>query len=231
MKSTFFRLAFTLIVILFGSVISKAQGFRLGLTASPSIAWMNPKTDGFTSEGNRAGFSYGLLAEVLFSEQYGLASGLQISYLGGKLSYPVDETINNETFNRLERTYRLQMIELPFALKMRSKEILGIQYFGKMGIGLGVVLKAEGDDRFSNAQGSSNLVQSEKNINDDIAFGRASLILGGGAEYQIGGNVSLVGGITFNNGFTNMLKNSNEVSGERNNARANYLEFSFGILF
>ena len=231
MKSTILGFTFALVIVVLFNVKSEAQDFRLGLTASPSIAWMNPKTDGFSSEGNRTGFSYGLIAEILFTEQYGLASGLQISYLGGKLSYPVNESINSETFNLLERTYRLQIIELPFALKMKSNEVLGIQYFGKMGIGAGLVLKAEGDDRFTNTQDNSRLVQSEKDIKGDVAFGRASLILGGGAEYRIGGNVSLVGGISFNNGFTNMLKNSNEVSGERKIAGANYLEFSFGILF
>ncbi len=231
MKNTFLTFTITLCIILFASIISKSQDFRLGLTASPSVAWMNPKTDGYTSEGNRTGFSYGLIAEIQFSEQYGIASGLQISYLGGKLNYPVDETTNSETYNELERTYRLQIVELPLALKMKSREILGIQYFGKFGIGMGIILKADGDDRFVNTQDNSRLIQSDKDIKGDIAFGRASLILGGGAEYQIGGNVSLLGGISFNNGFSNILKNSNEVSGEKKNARTNYLELSLGILF
>lgn len=231
MKNTFLAFAFTLLCLLFINTESIAQGFRLGLTASPSIAWINPKTDGYASEGSRTGFSYGLLAEFLFAEQYSLASGVHISYLGGKLSYPVDETINSKTYNELERTYRLQIIELPFALKMKSRETAGFQYFGRFGIGMGIFLKAEGDDRFFNTQDNSRMVQADKDIKSDIAFGRASLILGGGAEYQIGGNVSLVGGINFNNGFSNILKNNNEVSGERKNARANYLELSLGILF
>lgn len=231
MKNTLLAFTFVLFNVLFFSTISMAQDFRLGLTASPSVAWMNPKSDGFSSEGSRIGFSYGLIAEILFSEQYSLASGLQISYVGGILNYPVDETINSGTFNELERTYRLQSIDLPFTLKMRSREMFGIQYFGKIGIGMGLILKAEGDDSFVNTQNNTRVVQSEKDIKDNIAFGRASLIFGGGVEYRIGGNVSLVGGLSFNNGFTNMLKNNNEVSGERNSARVNYLELTIGILF
>ena len=131
MKSTYFRLAFTLIIILFCTAKSKTQDFRLGLTASPSLAWMNPKTDGYSSEGNRLGFTYGLLAEVKFSDQYGLATGLHISYLGGKLSYPVNESFNNDSYNQLERSYRLQIIELPLALKMMSNEILAFSIMRK----------------------------------------------------------------------------------------------------
>lgn len=231
MKKTILIITFALANIFLLNTISRAQGFRLGLTASPSLIWMNPKSDEFTSEGNRTGFSYGLITEYFFTEQYGFSSGLQISYLGGKLKYPTNEVIDEVSFDELERTYRLQVIELPLALKMKSRDILGISYFGKFGFGLGVILKAVGDDSFSNSQNNSNVAQADKNINGDIAFGRVSLILGGGAEYEIGGGVSLVGGIGFNNGFTNILQKANEVTGERNNARSNFLELSLGVIF
>lgn len=231
MKNKLLLIGFTLLNIILLNTNSNAQGFRLGLTASPSIAWMNPKTDGITSEGNRTGFSYGLITEYFFTEQYGFSSGLHISYLGGKLKYAVNKNIEDASFNSLERIYRLQIIELPLALKMKSREILGINYFGKFGMGMGIILKSEGDDYYSNAQDNSQLVQTDKKINGDIAFGRLSLILGGGIEYEIGGGVTLLGGINFNNGFTNILLNNNDVTGQKNNARSNILELSLGVIF
>ncbi len=231
MKNTICTFTFILLNILLISSVSNAQGFRLGLKASPSLAWMNPKTDEFTSEGNSTGFTYGLITEYFFTEQYGFSSGLEVSYLGGKLNYPVDEVIDDVSFDELERVYRLQVMELPLALKMKSRDILGISYFGKFGLGMGIVLSAKADDYFSASQGNSKETQADKKIMGDISFGRISLILGGGAEYEIGGGVSIIGGINFNNGFTNILLNNNEVTGKRNNARTNYLELSLGVMF
>ncbi len=208
-----------------------AQQVRFGLTASPSLTWFNPKTDNYNSLGNRLGLSYGLQAEILFSEQYGFLSGIQISSLGGKLRYAVSENKGGVFFSELERDYRLQYLEIPLALKMKSHDVMGIHFYAKFGLGTSINLRATADERYSNAQGGASLNLADQNIKGDIAFGRMSLILGGGVEYEVGGSISLVGGLTLNNGFSNILKGSNDVSGARKNARANYLELTFGILF
>ncbi|MBL0314883.1 MAG: hypothetical protein IPP69_03560 [Flavobacteriales bacterium] len=48
---------------------------------------------------------------------------------------------------------------------------------------------------------------TDNDIKDDIKLFRSSLIIGAGIEYNLSGNSSLLAGITFNNGFSNMLNN------------------------
>jgi hypothetical protein len=56
--------------------------------------------------------------------------------------------------------------------------------------------------------------------------------MGLGVEYSLGGNTSIAGGLTFNNGFTNILKGDNPANNNRkHNAKANFIELSVGLLF
>lgn len=225
-------LSFSLILIV-SSLLAQSldvQSFRLGLKASPSLAWMKPDTEDYEREGVRFGFSYGLLAEFLLAEQYGFATGIHVSYFGGKLSFPIEEVVDNQLFREKERIYRLQKLEIPFTLKMKTREIGYNTYFAKFGFGGSVNLKATADDRFYAADGSS-ISRNDINIYDEIPLMRVSMILGAGTEYSLGGNTSLLGGITFNNGFTNILKGNDSLSDRKKNARANYIEVTLGILF
>ena len=206
------------------------QTFRLGLKASPSLAWLKPNTEDYEREGIRLGFSYGLLAEFLMAEQYGFATGVHISYMGGKLSFPIEEIVDNQIFREKERVYKLQHLEIPFTLKMKTREIGYNTYYAKFGFGGAINIKATADDRFY-AQDGSSFSRNDIDINDEIPLMRVSMILGAGTEYSLGGNTSLVGGITFNNGFTNILKGNDSLSNRKKNARANYLEVTLGILF
>ena len=222
-------LSFSLLLIV--TTLWAQPTFRLGLKASPSLAWLKPETEDYNREGFRLGFSYGLLTEFMLAEHYGFATGIHISYMGGKLVFPVNEDFNEETFMEKERVYRLQNLEIPLTLKMKTREIGYNTYFAKFGFGGSINLKSTADDIFYAADGSSSGSKNGFDIGDDIPLLRVSMILGAGTEYSLGGNTSLVGGITFNNGFTNILKGENEVSGRKQVARSNFLELTLGILF
>ena len=60
---------------------------------------------------------------------------------------------------------------------------------------------------------------------------RGSLIVGVGVEYSVGGRTALVGGLTFNNGFTNVLKGTNDAVGRKPSAINNFLELTLGVMF
>jgi hypothetical protein len=76
------------------------------------------------------------------------------------------------------------------------------------------------------------------------------LIVGGGIEYNLSGSTSLMAGITFNNGFSNIFSSDAvkvKTSGsqsfitqdgktlapivEKITARSNFIEFNIGIIF
>ena len=229
------KIALSFLLILTVSALSAqsmdVQSFRLGLKASPSLAWMKPDTEDYEREGIRLGFSYGLLAEFLLAEHYSFATGVHVSYFGGKLKFPHYKEIDEQPYIEKERIYRLQNLEIPVTLKMKTREIGYNTYFAKFGFGGSVNLKATADDRFTNPDGSS-ITLNDLNIKNEIPLMRVSMILGAGTEYSLGGNTSLVGGITFNNGFTNILKGNNNLPPNRKKvARSNYLEVTLGILF
>jgi hypothetical protein len=228
------KIALSFVLILTVTALSAQsmdiQTFRLGLKASPSLAWLKPNTEDYEREGLRLGFSYGLLAEFLMAEQYGFATGVHISYMGGKLSFPIEEVVDNQIFREKERLYKLQHLEIPFTLKMKTREIGYNTYYAKFGFGGAINIKSTADDRFY-AQDGSSFSRNDIDIKNEIPLMRVSMILGAGTEYSLGGNTSLVGGITFNNGFTNILKGEDSLSQRKKNARANYLEITLGILF
>lgn len=221
---------FLLLVMMSQSTFS--QGFKLGLHASPSISWLKPDTEEYTSEGIRAGFSYGLLSEFLLAEQYSFATGINIRYQGGILNYPTADTINNQQYLSKERTYRLQNLEIPLTLKMKTREIGYNTYFAVFGFGGSVNLRSKADDHFIDPDpDESGLSRTDLDIKSEIPLFRISMILGLGFEHSLGGNTAIVTGVYFNNGFTNNLKGVNPELDKKQNAILNFVELSVGILF
>lgn len=221
MKKTALVLVLTIIALI-GHQNLFASDLRLGLKASPSLAWFKPDTDGYNSEGIRLGFSYGLITEFALAEHYSFATGAHVTYLGGKLSYP---WIEGNDLVENTRTYRLQNLEIPLTIKMKTREIGYNTYFALFGFGSSLNLTAKANDKFTTHERSSVDIKSE------IPFLRVSLIMGLGVEYSLGGNTSISAGLTFNNGFTNILKGENPVNNRKQNAKANFIELSVGLLF
>jgi hypothetical protein len=52
-----------------------------------------------------------------------------------------------------------------------------------------------------------------------------SLILGAGVEYPLSGNLNLVGGLRFDNGFTDFLQD------DKYKGRLNFLSLQVGLMF
>src|SRR5690606_19810113 len=70
---------------------------RFGAFVAPNLSWMRPtaaKSDNneFLTEGGgtKFGFTYGLMAEYRFAENYSFVTGLQINMTGGKMNVTRD---------------------------------------------------------------------------------------------------------------------------------------------
>ncbi|MFW6019973.1 MAG: porin family protein [Bacteroidales bacterium] len=207
--------------------------FRFGLHAAPSISWLKPETKGYEHEKTRMGFSYGMLAEFNMSNNYSLSTGVDISYFGGKLEYDdllhyygSTDTVEGE----ITSTYSLQYIHIPLMIKMSTNEIGYLTYFANFGLGTSIRLGSSVEDSYDNSEGNKK-TKTIDDLNDDVALFRESLIIGLGAEYSLGPDISLVGSVNFNNGFTTTIKRDNIQLDKRGNAIANYIEFKFGLLF
>lgn len=225
---------------------SKAQkSFQLGMHFSPTVGWIKPDVDGVKNESNRIGFNYGVLADFNFAENYAISTGVNIISTGGTISYPfVSSDPNNPAIvngGNLESETQLKYIEIPITFKLKTNQIGYITYYGQFGFGAAVNYDAEADLNFSSTSGA-DFSRSEVDLKDEVSLFRASMIIGAGAEYNISGNTSILIGLQFNNGLTNVYDfdvpesdaNGNpQNNGNTNAVKAinNFFALNLGVLF
>jgi len=202
-------------------------GFRFGLKASPNLSWFRTETRGYDNRGVEPGFSYGLIMDYEFAQNYAITSGLNILSTGGKMRY---RYIHDGLDTEKRRDYSLRYLEIPVGLKLRTEEMGFITYYGQFGLGLGFNIRAKADDRIY-MDDDSTLRFSDVDISDETRFLRAALVIGAGAEYNLGGMTSLLGGITFHNSFANVLDEDNPAVATSPSAMNNYIELTLGVMF
>jgi opacity protein-like surface antigen len=222
MKRTFIGL---LLLFFTGSAFAQDSsspyyGFRLGLTAHPTIGWVKP--DIGKSNGVSLGFSYGLIGDFNFTQNYSFATGLTVTTVNGKSTEIV--TTNNvdgpDSQNEISLKYKLQYIEVPLTLKLKTVKINEVRYYGQFGLSNGFMIGAKQDLDITGGTSTKDI-----NIKDDIKFYRAGLIIGAGAEFEVSGNTSITAGLTFNNGFTDLTSSKNST------VKNHYLGINFGVFF
>lgn len=194
--------------------------YYFGLKAAPQISWMKPDTDGYTGNGSKIGFAWGFIAEFNFTENHSIGTGFNMLFNGGKLTFP---TVVGDASGTMNREYFLKYIEIPLTLKMRTNDINGTKYFGRIGLGTGFNIGSKKEDEFISTDGE--VTKSPKNNYDEVAFVREALIVGLGAEHEIAQGPKLGLELTFNNGFTNVLTEKNV------KATSNFFELAFSVIF
>lgn len=216
MKQTFICLV---LLMLSGSsyaqdLSSPYYGFRLGLTAHPTIGWVKPQIG--KSNSVSMGFSYGLLADFNFTQNYSFATGLTITTINGRTKEA--RTVSNEppAQTEVQLKYKLQYIEIPLTLKLKTVKIDDIRWYGQFGLSNGFNIRARQD-----LNGNTESEYASENIK----FYRSGLIIGAGAEIDVKANMSIATGLTFNNGFTDITGNKD------NRIRNHYLGINFGVFF
>ncbi|MFA6924225.1 MAG: porin family protein [Bacteroidales bacterium] len=222
------------------------KNFRFGLKAVPSLAWMKPDSKLFESKSPKFCFAYGLMTDFNFTSNYAFSTGIEITNNGGTLVFPIPpddstyykpEKDTSKKFYILNRNYKLRYITLPVLLKLRTNEIGSMTYFGQFGVDVGFKIKALANDE-GKTEGTSNVTTNEAvDIASDINFLRLALNIGLGFELNLAGTTSLVVGVNYNNGFTNVLKKDSKDLFDKKgialkqNAISNFVSLTLGILF
>ncbi|MDZ7743779.1 MAG: porin family protein [Bacteroidota bacterium] len=225
------RIIFVLLLSLFITQLVRAQHkpFMFGFEVSPNVGWFRSDHTDYENDGSEVGFSWGFVSEFFLMENYAIATGFDVVYLNGRLAYPhqPDSLIGSGI---LHRKYRTKYIEVPLVLKMKTNEFGKFRFYGKIGLGTSFLLTAKGTDKFIGE--TEKISEDEKDIKDEVKGIRESLILGAGVEYNLGGSTALTFGITFDNGFTDVLKDQNTLDPEiTHQAINNYIEFNLGVIF
>lgn len=207
--------------------------YRFGLQASPLLGWISPDVADYESDGIRMGFSWGGVMEYYFAKNYAIKTGFNLTNIGGKLKYNdkwLDKSGVSQGIGTLSRTYQLKYFEIPVSIKFRTNEIGYMTYFGHIGISTNLLTSAKADDRFSLPLNTNVMIWEKRDIQSDVLFIREALVVGLGVEYGITASTKLVSSLTYNNGFTDILRGKN-VNGTAHRAFQNYIELNLGIIF
>lgn len=236
-------------VVTLGNRVYETKKFRFGAFISPSLSSMKPTAsksdDGlFANEknGTYLGFSYGLMAEYWFADNYALVSGIHHNMTKGSI---VSQYVGNGTSNVVKNadiTYRLNYVEVPLHLKMSTDPISNFKFFGQAGFSLSANISKKYDYNINylDKDGISMNVNSEnEKIRGTLSISPIllSMNIGIGAEYPINNKLAAYGGLFFNNGFlpdvTNPAKYQiqNVPEFRDGNTRLNNFALRIGIFF
>ena len=183
--------------------ISEEKNFRLGLSINPNIGWLRYDDDYEVT--SKAGFSYGLVADLGFADNYYFSTGLLINSIASKVDFP-GEAVNRDKI-------RLQYVEIPLTIKLKSVENETGRFYGQFGFTTG--FKVSGKEKLAGAT-------KNQSIDGDDLF-RLGLQIGGGKEWKLSDNLGFMTGLTFNNGFTRAIKEGKP--------KTSYVALNLGLFF
>ncbi len=205
------------------SINSRAQELKMGLAITPNASWMVPIDTIHNAEGINANMGIEFIADFMLNEKLAFSTGIHIFNTKGTINYldPIDVNQNSADFiNTVTRDYDLKYVEIPLAIKGRTKEIGYTTLYGQFGLGLGLNIGADATDQRQKVyQYESNswvefednyLLPSSPAIQNDIKLSRLSYILGIGVEQSIGDTYSLIVGANYNAGLINIHKGSEQ---------------------
>lgn len=220
---------FCLLTLVAASAHAQGRSVRFGIKAAPNLGFIKPDSKELKNDGSAFGYTFGLLGDFMIgaNENYAFSTGLLLNRVGGKTTYPYgDKNLRTES--------KYQYIEVPITLKLKTNEIGYMTYFGQIGFGSAFNIAAKSDYDKPDGKGGITRVTDES-IMDKTNLFKASLIVGAGLEFNFSGNTSLMVGLTYNNGFTNILKDQEVVdaNGTKKDLKAkqHYVELSLGVFF
>lgn len=196
-------------------------GFRLGLTAHPTFGMISVEEG--KSKGTSLGFAYGLLADFNFAEHYSLSTGLTITTINGKSTeinaMPYHAVVSSTAPLAYDLKYKMQYLEIPLILKLKTSEIRAMKWFGQFGLSNGFKIRSRQD-----AEKANQVLAKDVNSSEWTRFYRAGLVVGAGGEFDLDDHTSLMAGISFNNGLTNITTSKNAI-------RNHFVSLNLGVFF
>ena len=198
MKKLLLVLPFLMIV----TVTYSQKRFNLTFLASPQVAWMTSDSKEVKGDKSFLGFGYGVEGDFfLGNENYSILTGLTVSTAGGSLLYNRSITFDGIQLPIGTKVdYILKYLEIPLAVKMRTKDFNRLRFYAQFGLTNWINIK-------SRATTSDHSFEKDA-IKDEVRLYNIGLNVGAGVEYDLGHGNALTGGIVYSNGFTDVTTNS-----------------------
>jgi len=214
--------------------------FRLGFKVSPNFSWMNGLSDEVKSDGPGIGFSYGLMGERNFTENYALAAEVLVSSIGVSMAHQ-DTLIYyhnglNQRYSEVSFDYDLRYVQVPVSIKLKTNEIGKFVWYGQFGFAPSFLIhnavRTLSNPVYVGKKYSPNSTDNDFNgqsgkgdFKDDVSVLRFSMIMGAGVEYKISGNTMLNIGLRFDNGLNDFLRDKAAIG------RSNFMALNLGLFF
>ena len=199
------RVFFFLLVLLMGSFVTFGQNLRFGLTATPQFGFPCILASNVRSTGVKVGLSYGLLLDLRIdnNERYAFSTGFLHTLTGMNLDVDIKNAAGDSIIRTDSRNLKLQYIEIPLTIRLRTNEIGYITYYGQFGIVPGINVSSRLDQESTDPSAEYNFTNEKIK---DAGFANLSLHFGLGLEYSVSSSTQLMGGLYYSNGFTNVYK-------------------------
>jgi len=188
--------------------------FRMGLSGSTVLSWINRDGDAAIAEGDGTRFSiqYGLHLDFRLgsNENYYFSTGLFLLNTGGSLVHQGLAPDANGELSAATFTidHRINYLNIPLTMMLRTKEIGYMTYFARVGADAGFNVSSSYD--VSTAIAGETI--TEEDVNDDLAsLFRAALHIEAGLEYNISGNTRLFASLEWNDGLNNVFSDEYKI--------------------
>lgn len=184
---------------------------QFSMAANPAINWLKSDYTRVKTDGTRLGIGFGLQCDYYFMENYALSTGFLINNSGGVLQY-LDDSVRflvdgdpvffntDPSLDGVSITYKLQYIEIPLLLKMRTNDAGGKAFYGLFGLNTRMNIQAKGK--------ADQLSINDAGFLDEVKFLNLGYQIGGGMEFALGKNLALLTGLSYYNGFSDVTANT-----------------------
>jgi len=175
---------------------------RLSFVLDPSVNWLRTSNSTSVENGkSHLGYDFGLNADYYFTddERYAIATGIQITNIGGELNY---KNFSGKKFSGISLSespkikYQLRYIEIPFSVKLKTDEYNRAYYWGLLGFSGMLNIGAKGT--------SNDGIMEKSSIGDEVNLFNVAMNVGVGFDYDLGKSNSLTMGLIFQNGLTDV---------------------------
>lgn len=220
MKRIVAKILCTSIFLLWSTIrlIGQDPAVKIGFQVSPVFSWVRNSNDLILRNGGEFGLKLGATGDIYFKDNLSFTTGLNMAFheggeflyqIGGnylpesELSDPLLQTGYKPLPDGTKIRYNLQYLEIPLGLKFRTNEKGYIRYFVEAPVfNFAFLTRGRGDIE------TEDMTYDQENFYKDLSVVNLFWGFGGGIEYSISENNSLVGGLYYQGGLFDFTRDN-----------------------
>ena len=220
---------------LFAQEPGQALGMRFGMQLTPTVSWFSSdEVDLVDSKYPRLGYSFGVVGDWFFKENYAFSSGLFMNSYGAKITYGDGIRLNIKNYGQREVVGDFALnplyLEIPLGFKFLTKQFWRTRFYGQVGYNQFFLLDATMRTDEVLVEKSDMIELDKKNIKEEFAKAMYGFHFGFGTEISLGGNTYITAGVLAMFGMNDITKSTSITEmNPVNKIRA--LNFKLGLLF